>query len=302
MLAFLPSPILFFINIILIPLNSIVIAIPIMVLGLIRFFIPLKAVMIMVEKTNYLLYKLWVLNNRIIIAITNNIKWHITGDEIPFTKKSCIVISNHLSWVDILFIGMIYSGRIPITKFFMKHSLIYIPFVGLACYALGMPFLRRYSREQLLKNPELRKKDMATTKKVCQNLAIAPTALINFLEGTRYTQEKALKARSNYQHLMPPKVASFALALGEIANKIDFIYNTTLCYPDNTNKPFIDLLMGRMKNVYVKVEIIKTEKDMCGDYLNDKEYKHNITMKMRKLWQEKDAYLDKLLNEIKKNK
>ena len=197
---------------------------------------------------------------------------------------------------------MIYHGRIPITKFFMKHSLIYIPFVGLACYALGMPFLRRYSREQLLKNPQLRKKDMETTKKVCRNIALAPTALINFIEGTRYTKEKALKARSSYNHLMPPKVASFALALGEIADKIDFIYNTTLCYPDNTQKPFIDLLFGRIKNVYVNVEIIKTEKEMCGDYLNDKEYKHDITMKMRKLWQEKDAYLEKLLNEIKEKK
>ncbi len=302
MLAFLPSPILLLINIILIPLNSVLIAIPIMILGLIRFLLPIKPIIIMIEKANYVLYMLWVFNNRLIISITNNIKWHITGDEIPSTKKSCIVISNHLSWVDILFIAMIYHGRIPITKFFMKHSLIYIPFVGLACYALGMPFLRRYSREQLLKNPQLRKKDMETTKKVCRNIALAPTALINFIEGTRYTKEKALKARSSYNHLMPPKVASFALALGEIADKIDFIYNTTLCYPDNTQKPFIDLLFGRIKNVYVNVEIIKTEKEMCGDYLNDKEYKHDITMKMRKLWQEKDAYLEKLLNEIKEKK
>ena len=302
MLAFLPSPILLLINIILIPLNSVLIAIPIMILGLIRFLLPIKPIIIMIEKANYVLYMLWVFNNRLIISITNNIKWHITDDEIPSTKKSCIVISNHLSWVDILFIAMIYHGRIPITKFFMKRSLIYIPFVGLACYALGMPFLRRYSREQLLKNPQLRKKDMETTKKVCRNIALAPTALINFIEGTRYTKEKALKARSSYNHLMPPKVASFALALGEIADKIDFIYNTTLCYPDNTQKPFIDLLFGRIKNVYVNVEIIKTEKEMCGDYLNDKEYKHDITMKMRKLWQEKDAYLEKLLNEIKEKK
>ena len=88
MLAFLPSPILLLINIILIPLNSVLIAIPIMILGLIRFLLPIKPIIIMIEKANYVLYMLWVFNNRLIISITNNIKWHITGDEIPSTKKS----------------------------------------------------------------------------------------------------------------------------------------------------------------------------------------------------------------------
>lgn len=298
MLAFLPMPLLFIINIILIPANSIIIAIPIMLLGIVRFILPFNAIIIFIEKCNYYLYKLWVFNNRLIIALTNNIKWHIEGDEILATKKSCIVISNHLSWVDILFIGMIYHGKIPITKFFMKHSLIYIPFVGLACYALGMPFLRRYSREQLLKNPALRKTDLDTTRKACQRLTTSPTALINFLEGTRYSEEKAQLAKSPYKHLMPPKAASFALALGQIADKIDYIYNTTLFYPDNQHKAFIDLLKGRMHNVYVNIEIIKSSENLSGDYLTDKEYKHRMTMMARDLWDKKDSLLDKWYQKI----
>ena len=302
MLAFLPAPILFLINIILIPANSVVIALPIMFLGVIRLICPLKPVITFIEKSNYFLYKIWVLNNRLIIALTNNIKWHISGDKIPLTQKSCIVISNHLSWLDILFIGMIYHGKIPITKFFMKHSLIYIPFVGLACYALGMPFLRRYSREQLLKNPKLRTADLDTTYRACKRIADAPTALINFLEGTRYNKEKAQKAKSTYKHLMPPKAASFALALGQIADKIDYIYNTTLYYPDNEHKPFIDMLKGKIKNVYINIEVVKSSKDLCGDYIKDKEYKHNMTMHVRDLWKEKDDLLEKLHQEYLKDK
>lgn len=81
-----------------------------------------------------------------------------------------MIISNHLSWADILFIGCIYKGNVPVTKFFMKQNLIYIPFVGLACYALGMPFLKRYSKSQLIKNPKLRKKDIDSTKKPVTDL------------------------------------------------------------------------------------------------------------------------------------
>ena len=146
MISFLPSPILLVINCILISLNVIVIATPMMVLGVFKFLLPFHFVAITIEKCNYYLYKTWVFDNRVIIRLTNNIKWHITGDKIPTTKKSCIIISNHISWLDILFIGCVYKGNVPTTKFFMKHSLIYIPFAGLACYALGMPFLRQIGR------------------------------------------------------------------------------------------------------------------------------------------------------------
>ncbi len=294
MLAWLPSPILLILNLILIPLNTIIIATPMQLLGLLRLILPVKPVIWVIDKCNYWLYRAWSFDTAVILAVTNNIKWHITGDAIPVVKNSCMVISNHLSWADILMICLIYRGKIPITKFFMKHSLIYIPFVGLACYAIGMPFLRRYPKEKLLKDPALREKDIKTTKAACKRLALSPAALINFVEGTRYTPEKAKIARSPYQNLMPPKAASLGVALGEIGRDIDCIFNTTLCYPRNRfpNKPFIDLLNGRLKDVYCNIEIIKTGPGLEGDYLNDKVYKHDFTMRVRDLWQKKDAVIE----------
>ena len=102
----------------------------------------------------------------------------------------------------------------------MKHSLIYIPFAGLACYALGMPFLRRFPKEKLLKNPKLRNKDIQTTKAACKRLIDFPTTLINFVEGSRFTAEKAKVARSPYKYLLPPKVASLGVALSEIGDQV----------------------------------------------------------------------------------
>ena len=217
MLSFLPAPLLFIINSLLIAINVILIATPILILGIVKIILPFDFILRLVDNCNYYLYKVWVVNNRMLMALTNDIKWHITGDEIPSTRKSCIVMSNHISWLDILFIGSVYGGRIPITKFFMKQNLIYIPFVGLACYTLGMPFLRRYPKEKLLKNPALRTKDVETTKKVCKDLIKYPSSLINFCEGTRFTPEKAKKAKSTYRHLMPPKAASLGVALSGLS-------------------------------------------------------------------------------------
>ncbi|MGN0902701.1 MAG: acetyltransferase, partial [Succinivibrio sp.] len=211
-------------------------------------------------------------------------------------------ISNHLSWLDILFIGCVFKGNIPTTKFFMKHSLIYIPFAGLACYALGMPFLHRYPKEKLLKNPKLRTKDIETTKAACKRLITFPTSLINFVEGSRYTKEKAKLSRSPYKYLLPPKVASLGVALGEIVNEIDTIYNITFYYPDNSKKAFVDMLKGRIKNVYVDIGTIEKSDKLQGNYLEDKQFKHDFTMFMRKLWEEKDAVLEKMHQDYEASK
>ncbi len=299
MLSFLPGPLLFVINSLLIAINVILIATPIMLLGIIKFILPLQFIQYFVDTCSFYLYKLWVINNRLLMSLTNDIKWHISGDKIPTTRRSCIVLSNHISWLDILFIGTVYGGQIPITKFFMKHSLIYIPFVGLACYALGMPFLRRYPKEKLLKKPELRTKDIETTKKVCKNLVKFPTSLINFCEGSRYTPEKAKAARSPYKHLLPPKAASLGVALSEIVNEVEYIFNTTFYYPENSNGAFMDMMFGKIKNVYVHIEILEKTDRLVGNYLEDKTFKHDFTMYLRELWEKKDKVLDEMEADFK---
>ncbi|WP_037971941.1 acetyltransferase [Succinivibrio dextrinosolvens] len=294
MLSFLPGPLLFIINSLLIAFNVILIATPILLLGIVKILLPFDFIKKFVDNCNYYLYKIWVVDNRMLMSLTNDIRWHITGDEIPSTRKSCIVLSNHISWLDILFIGAVYGGRIPITKFFMKQNLIYIPFVGLACYTLGMPFLKRYPKEKLLKNPALRTKDVETTKKVCRELVKFPSSLINFCEGTRYTPEKAKKAKSTYRHLMPPKAASLGVALSEIYDEVEYIFNTTFYYPENSKGAFMDMMFGRIKNVYVNIEILEKNDRLRGNYLEDKTFKHDFTMYLRELWEKKDKIIDEM--------
>ncbi|SPT69251.1 acetyltransferase [Anaerobiospirillum thomasii] len=299
MLSFLPSPLLLIINLTVVSINSIIVATPIMLLAIVRLLLPFSFVQKTVDFLNLYLFKLWVAVNAVLFPLTNKLKIDREGIEIDDIKGSCLIFSNHLSWADIIMICHIYRGKIPVTKFFLKQSLIFIPFIGLACLGLGMPFLRRYSKAELLKNPKLATKDIETTKKACRSLVHTRSTLVNFCEGTRYTKDKALKAKSRYKHLMPPKAASIAVALGEIGYDLDCVYNTTLYYPENEGHAFIDLLKGRLTRVYVHIEKLKVDETLVGDYINDKKFKFDFSNALKQIWQEKDDRLDDYLNRLK---
>ncbi len=295
MLSFLPAPLLLIINLLLISINTLIFSLPIFIIAILRPLLPFAAAQRVCESGNNLIYHIWTDINCLIMHLTNRLELHIEGLEQVNIARSCIIVSNHISWTDIVMIGRIFGHRIPITKFFMKHSLIYIPVIGLVCFGLGMPFLRRYSRQQLLKNPKLKGKDIASTKKACRRLVHAPSSLVNFAEGTRFTPAKRDAVKSPYRHLMPPKATSLAIALGQIGTQVECLINLTLAYPENPHKPFIALLKGRMTKVYAHIEVIDKEAlaPHCGDYLNDKQFKHDFTLWLRDLWQQKDELLSR---------
>ena len=300
MLSFLPAPLLFVINFTFISVVKAILAIPVFVLAFVRLILPFGPVLSFVDRINQAVFYLWISNNAFLMWLTNRIQWDIQGADIEKIKGSCFIISNHVTWTDIVMLGQIYRGKIPITKFFLKHSLIYIPLIGLACLGLGMPFLRRYSKQQLLKNPKLKTKDIESTNKACRRLIHAPSTLVNFVEGTRYTKEKAAAVKSPYHHLMPPKAASLGIALGQIGKDIEILFNTTLRYPDNEESPFIDMLKGKLKTVYASIEPIKVTDEIIGDYLGDKQFKHSFTLWLRELWERKDAELDEMYKKREK--
>ena len=300
MLSFLPSPLIFIINMTMISIASCLLALPLIFLALIRLILPFKVVLDTVDALNQLVFRGFCVHNNLLMRITTKVKWDIQGVENVKVNGSCIIISNHLSWTDIVMICHIYRGRIPITKFFLKQSLIFIPIIGQACYAIGMPFLRRYTRAQILKNPKLKTKDLDSTRKACQSLLVYPSSLVNFVEGTRFTKAKARSCKSPYQNLMPPKAASLAVALGMIGKNIDCLLNTTILYPDHKGQGsiFYALLCGRLDRVIARVEVIDKEfieQKLVGDYIGDKQFKRSFTNELRSIWQKKDEQIANLL-------
>jgi 1-acyl-sn-glycerol-3-phosphate acyltransferase len=87
-----------------------------------------------------------------------------------------MVNCNHQSWVDIFVLQHLFNRRIPLLKFFLKQQLIWVPVMGLAWWALDFPFMRRHSDQYLRKHPEMRLKDLETTRGPARSSPWCPPA------------------------------------------------------------------------------------------------------------------------------
>lgn len=279
------------INVLLVLLNTAVNSLIICLIAIIKLFLPTAKMKIWATRAADKSMWLWATVNTGILALSNRVEWEIEGlDEL---KKDgwYLMISNHLSWTDIVVLCSVFKDRIPMPKFFLKQQLLYVPFVGMACWALDMPFMRRYTREYLLRHPEKRGQDLETTRRSCSKFKYNPTTVVNYVEGTRFTPEKRRQTRSSYQHLLQPKTGGIAYTLAAMGEQFENIIDVTLAYPDNLDKPFRDMLMGRMQRIVVKVKILPMDEQVTGDYFNDKQYKRQFNQWLNTVWEEKDATL-----------
>ena len=112
------------------------------------------------------------------------------------------------------------------------------------------------------------------------------------MEGTRFTEEKREATRSRHRHLMPPKAAGLAFTLAAMGEHFDSLINVTIRYPDNSETPFKDFLMGRMKRIQVRIEELPVDEALVGDYFNDKQFKRGFQAWLNQRWQEKDEVLE----------
>lgn len=291
MLSFLPAPLVAFISVLLTVLNTAIVSLLIFSVSLLKLALPIPALRLVLTRVNNRFMQGWLIGNALVLRLANRVEWEITDLTTLKPDGWHLIVCNHVSWTDIVILGDLFRRRLPSPKFFLKYELLYVPFVGLACWGLDMPFMRRYDRHYLLKHPELRGKDVETTRKACARFVDAPTTVINFVEGTRFTPDKAREARSPYQHLMQPKAAGLSLALAGMGDQFEKIVNVTLDYPDSSQQPFRDLLCGRMRRIRVRIEEIAITPDLRGDYVNDKQFKRQFQLWLNDLWQQKDQHL-----------
>jgi len=204
-----------------------------------------------------------------------------------------MMIANHQSWVDVLLLLRVFNRRIPYLKFFLKQSLMWIPLMGLAWWALDFPFMRRYSKEQLAKNPALRGKDIEETRKACEKFRHNPVTIINFLEGTRFTSEKYAKQASVYRHLLMPKAGGLAFTLSAMNGQLHCLLDVTIYYP--AGRPsYWQYVCGNVKAIHVQVRQLPIPLEMLGNYSEDEEFRARFQVWVNQLWQEKDAVLQQM--------
>jgi 1-acyl-sn-glycerol-3-phosphate acyltransferase len=229
----------------------------------------------------------WVLVNNLSIRMTKSIHWDVSGISGLDPKGWYLVIANHQSWLDIVVLQKVFYNKIPFLKFFLKKNLIWIPILGQAWWALDFPFMKRHSRSYLEKHPERKGQDLETTRQACSKFKNIPVSVMNFVEGTRFTLEKARKQGSPYAGLLKPKAAGVAFVLGAMGDQLSDILNVTISYPDNA-KSLWGFMCGRVRRIKIRVETIPITPELLGDYFKDMEFQQRFQDWINTMWARKD--------------
>lgn len=287
-------------NVALAILVTIACSVPIIMAGIVKLLLPVPVIWRSISVFADFMMYCWCEGLALLLRLNPYLKWDVEGLEGLNKKHWYLLISNHQSWADIVILCVLFRKHIPMNKYFLKQQLAWVPFMGLACWALDMPFMKRYSRAYLLRHPEQRGKDVETTRRSCMKFRAHPTTIVNFVEGSRFTAEKKSQTRSPFNYLLPPKAAGIAMAMNVLGKQFDKMLNVTLCYPENDRLPFYDMLSGKMTKIVVRVSLVPITEELHGDYVNDKNFKRHFQLWLNRLWGEKDKQLEALHGEEKK--
>jgi 1-acyl-sn-glycerol-3-phosphate acyltransferase len=205
------------------------------------------------------------------------------------------VLANHQSWVDIPVLQAALNRRIPLLRFFLKSQLFWVPFLGLAWWALDFPFMKRYSRDVLAKRPELAGRDVEATRRACAKFKDIPVSVMNFVEGTRFTRAKHARQASPYANLLKPKAGGVGFVLDAMGGALHSLLDVTLVYPHG-QPTFADLFANRIPVVHVIVRERPIPSELLGgDYENDPQVRVRVQRWINEIWRDKDAAIAAVL-------
>ena len=285
-------------TLLLIVLNTLFWGTPLLLLAAVKLLTPFSSAREALSRALIALAENWISVNTLILTAGGALKLDRRGDLQLERREWYLMISNHRSWVDILVLQAAFNRQVPFLKFFIKDQLKWVPVLGLAWWALDMPFMRRHSREYLERHPEARGRDLEATRRACEKFRRIPTTVINFVEGTRFTVAKRDAAGAPYRHLLPPRAGGVAFVLGAMGDMLHATLDVTLAYGAHTPSLW-DLCCGRLRRVIVHVRRRAIEPWMTGgSYTDDPAFRDAFQQGLGAIWTEKDRLLDELQSEL----
>lgn len=295
MLSFLPPPLRGAVMLLLLLLNTVFWVIPLYTVVLIKLLLPKGPLLDASSRLASWLAQQWSHCNVLFVDTLLKMDWEVNINADFNPGGQYLVCCNHQTWNDIFVLMRTFGRKAPFFKFFLKQELIWVPLLGLAWWGLDYPFMKRYTREQIEKNPALKGKDLETTRKVCARYQNVPALILNFLEGTRFTAAKHARQQSPYRHLLKPKSGGFAFTLSAMGERLNSLIDVTIVYPEGA-RGFWDFLCGRVRTVKVDVQQLKIPSEMFrGDYENDAVFRQHFQDWIATLWAEKDQRIGQLL-------
>ena len=289
-MTFLPAPVTLFVMLSIVIINTLFCSFFLFIAAILKFVVPSNSWKQIADKFVIFFAESWIsINSNALKTFT---KTNIETYGLENLKKNewYLIISNHQSWVDIVILQTIFNKKIPFLKFFLKKELIWVPVLGLAWWALEFPFMKRYSKQFIKNNPHLKGKDLESTKKACEKFKLNPVSIMNFLEGTRFSEKKHKRQNSPYKNLLTPKAGGIAFVLGAMGDHLNKIVNITILYP-NEKPNFFGLLSGKISKVCVNIEVTPITPNIIGDYFNDAPFRADFQLWVNSLWEEKDKFI-----------
>jgi len=276
-------------------LNTLFWCIPLFILVLAKAAVPLESWMRRCSRILNAIAENWIwVNNQTQNLMAGNTRWEVQGIETLERSEWYLVLANHQSWVDILVLQRIFNRKIPFLKFFIKKELLWLPVLGQAWWAMDFPFVKRYTKSDLQKKPHLKGKDIEITRKACKKFKKMPVSIMNFVEGTRFTNEKHRRQKSPYSHLLKPKAGGIAFVLGSLEEQIHRVLDVTIVYPDGVTN-FWALLCGKIRKIKVRVRSLPVSPELLGDYANDRRFRARLQHWLNDIWAEKNQYIEEMM-------
>jgi 1-acyl-sn-glycerol-3-phosphate acyltransferase len=275
-------------------LNTVFWCIPLFVLAAAKAVVPLESWMQRCSRILNAIAENWIWVNNQNQKLVGNTRWDVQGLEALKRSEWYLVLANHQSWVDILVLQRIFHRKTPFLKFFIKKELLWLPILGQAWWAMDFPFVKRYTKSYLQKKPHLKGKDLEITRKACQKFKKMPISIMNFVEGTRFTDEKHRRQQSPYAHLLRPKAGGIAFVLGSMGKQIHRVLDVTIVYPEGVSS-FWALLCGKLRKIKVRVRSLPVSPELFGDYANDGAFRTGLQHWLNNIWEEKNRSIEEMM-------
>ena len=278
----------------LILLSTIVHTLPLLLVALLKWLLRIRAFGRWCATVLVGLAESWIAFNSLLIDWFTPTRVVSSGMDGLRNDGHYLVLANHQSWVDIIIMQKVLNRRIPLLRFFLKRELIWVPFLGLAWWALDFPFMRRYPRKKLARNPGLAAKDIIATRRACEKFRGMPVSVMNFVEGTRFTAEKHERQGSSYRYLLRPKAGGVAFVMDAMGSALHSVVDVTIHYSAGI-PTLLDLVSGRIPRVDVDVRERNIPEALLGSsYEKEAAARVRFQRWVNSIWNDKDSLLDRM--------
>ena len=121
---------------------------------------------------------------------------------------------------------------------------------------------------------------------------------MNFVEGTRFTQEKHDRQNSPFSHLLKPKAGGVAFVLSAMGSQLHKLIDVTIDYPSGVPS-FWDFVSGKVRDIRVSIKVTPitdiTENGYFNDnYFDDPKVRSQFQRWLNSRWQDKNDQLESI--------